>query len=39
MEIYVRGEDVRIKELKENVSIPVIGNGDVKNIDDINKFL
>ena len=23
-----------IKELKENVSIPVIGNGDVKNIDD-----
>jgi len=27
-----------IKELKENVSIPVIGNGDVKNIDDINEM-
>ena len=27
-----------IKELKENVSIPVIGNGDVKNIDDIKKM-
>ena len=27
-----------IKELKENVSIPVIGNGDVKTIDDIKKM-
>jgi len=27
-----------IKELKENVEIPVIGNGDVKSIDDINKM-
>ena len=27
-----------IKELKENVKIPVIGNGDVKNIDDINEM-
>jgi tRNA-dihydrouridine synthase B len=27
-----------IKELKENVSIPIIGNGDVKNIDDINEM-
>ena len=27
-----------IKELKENVRIPVIGNGDIKNIDDINKM-
>ena len=27
-----------IKDLKENVSIPVIGNGDVKNIDDINEM-
>jgi tRNA-dihydrouridine synthase B len=27
-----------IKELKENVNIPVIGNGDVKNIDDINRM-
>ena len=27
-----------IKELKENVSIPVIGNGDVKNIDDIKRM-
>jgi len=27
-----------IKELKENVSIPVIGNGDVKTIDDIKRM-
>ena len=27
-----------IKELKENVSIPVIGNGDVKTIDDIKEM-
>lgn len=27
-----------IKELKENVKIPVIGNGDVKSIDDINRM-
>ena len=27
-----------IKELKENVKIPVIGNGDVTNIDDIKKM-
>ena len=27
-----------IKELKESVSIPVIGNGDVKTIDDIKKM-
>jgi len=27
-----------IKELKENVSIPVIGNGDVKTIDNIKKM-
>ena len=27
-----------IKELKENVSIPVIGNGDVKTIDDIERM-
>jgi len=28
-----------IKTLKENVNIPVIGNGDVKNIDDYKKIL
>ena len=27
-----------IKELKDNVKIPVIGNGDVKSIDDINRM-
>jgi tRNA-dihydrouridine synthase B len=27
-----------IKELKDSVNIPVIGNGDIKNIDDINKM-
>ena len=27
-----------IKELKDSVDIPVIGNGDIKNIDDINKM-
>ena len=27
-----------IKELKDNVKIPVIGNGDIKSIDDINKM-
>ena len=27
-----------IKELKENVKIPVIGNGDIKSIGDINKM-
>jgi tRNA-dihydrouridine synthase B len=27
-----------IKELKDSVNIPVIGNGDIKSIDDINKM-
>ena len=27
-----------IKELKDNVKIPVIGNGDIKSIDDINRM-
>ena len=28
-----------IKKLKENLSIPVIGNGDVNNVDDYNKMI